>query len=144
MRLIPRCQRSFRQKHTDGIGQLAVRRDVKDEFRGRRLRVTSQSWPFPDEVILVDITLGAGIGLQPPNRHDHIMNHRNSTLLAGIQQTGFFCRLPEVTFPVRGSLNWRYTASIQRRSWGGRTPFNKDFRRWLVVLADRSFLSSVS
>src|SRR5216684_3534971 len=53
----------MREENTDRVGQLAVGGYVEDEFVGRRL-MGARCWggAFPDEVVLVNIALGSGVG----------------------------------------------------------------------------------
>jgi len=73
MILAPLCQWSLWQKDADGICKLAVGGHVENELRGGRFWIIRQGQALSHEVILVDVSLRTGIGLQSANRHPDIM-----------------------------------------------------------------------
>src|SRR6202008_2837346 len=74
MVLAPGGQCCLRQEDTDGISQLAVGGDVKDELCGGSFGIIGQGCALAYEVILVDVALRAGISLQSADRHADIMD----------------------------------------------------------------------
>ena len=63
MNFHPRFHRFCREEDTYSIGQLAIRSDVKNEFRSGGLWIVGESGTLAHEVVLIDIPLSAGIGL---------------------------------------------------------------------------------
>jgi hypothetical protein len=62
--LYPRAHRLLGEENADGISELAVGSDVKDKFRRGRFRIVGDGGALAHEVVLVDISLRAGVSLQ--------------------------------------------------------------------------------
>jgi len=63
-----------REKDTNGIGQFTVGGDVEDVLVGVRwMRVGSRGGAFADEVVLVNIALRSGVGLQAADGHGAVV-----------------------------------------------------------------------
>src|SRR5580700_508198 len=60
----PRRHRFFWKEHADGVGQLAIGSDVENEFRRRGFGIFGKRRALSHEVVLVDVSLSAGVGLQ--------------------------------------------------------------------------------
>ncbi len=56
--------RVFAEKDADCIGKFAVGRDVENKLDGWGLRVVFKSRTLADEIVLIDVALGSGVGLQ--------------------------------------------------------------------------------
>src|SRR5207302_9575888 len=69
MRSRPVANRGLRKEYAYCKGGLPVGRNVKNEFRRWRARVTRQSRPPPDKVVLVHVFLAAGIGFDATLGH---------------------------------------------------------------------------
>jgi hypothetical protein len=69
----PGCDRLLRQEDAYRISQLAIGGYVEDEFRSWRFRIIGQRGSLADELILVDVSLSARIGLKPADCHADII-----------------------------------------------------------------------
>ena len=69
MRLHPLGNRYFREEDADSKSQLAVGGDIENKFGSGSFGVVPQGGALADKVILIDVSLGAGIGLQATDCH---------------------------------------------------------------------------
>src|SRR6266478_1490280 len=69
MRSRPVANRGLRKEYAYCKGGLPVGRNVKNEFRRWRARVTRQSSPLPDKIVLIHVSLAAGIGFHATQGH---------------------------------------------------------------------------
>src|ERR1700721_2725467 len=107
MSLAPSGQRILRQEYADRISQLAVRSHIKNELLRRSRRIFPQRWPFADEIVLIDISLSAGIRLQASNwlaLHPDIIE-RSERICREAPKSGFLGALRGVSPRARRLTN---------------------------------------
>jgi hypothetical protein len=61
------------QEDADRIGNLAVGGDIEDELGGWRFGIVGDGVAFPYEVVLVNVSLGPGVGFETANGHRDII-----------------------------------------------------------------------
>src|SRR5260370_42107683 len=66
------------QENAYSVGERAVRGDVENELRGWSLGIAGESGAFADKIVLVDVALGAGVGLHVANGHEDIMHSQKN------------------------------------------------------------------
>src|SRR6202140_5621230 len=77
MTLAPGRKRAIGKENTGRVGVLSVGSDVEDKLGGGSFRIVGQRAAFANEVILINVPLGASVCLQTANgqisRHADIM-----------------------------------------------------------------------
>lgn len=70
----PRREWALGQKDAYRVRELAVRGDVENEFRRRSFGFIRKSGAFSNEIVLIHVTLGTGVGFEATNGHGSIMD----------------------------------------------------------------------
>ena len=63
----PHCHGLIPQKNADSISQLAIRSNIENKFRRRSLGIVGKRRTLPHKVVLINVPLSAGVGLQAAN-----------------------------------------------------------------------------